>query len=54
MATYVNEFAVWAIEAPVVCIGGDGDFNIWALDTPVVDFDESNPAGLPRRRPSIF
>ncbi len=54
MATYVNEFVVWQLNTPVVSIGGSGEFDIWQLDTPVVDFDESNPSGLPRRRPSIF
>jgi hypothetical protein len=54
MAVYVNEMAVWQLDTPVVAIAGDGDFDIWQLDTPVVDFDESNPSGQPRRRPSVF
>ncbi len=54
MAVYVNEIVVWLLDTPVVSLGGDGDFGIWQYDTPVVDFDESNPSGQPRRRPSIF
>jgi len=54
MATVVNDFALWQNDCPVVSIGGNGEFDFWQNDTPVVDFDESNPSGLPRRRPSIF
>ena len=51
---YTNELTVWQADTPVVAIATDGEFNIWQADTPVVDFDESNPSGLPRRRPSIY
>lgn len=51
---YVNEIVVWQLETPVIAIATDGDFNIWQIETPVVDFDESNPSSLPRRRPSVF
>jgi len=54
MATFVNEFNVWQFDTPVVSLNNNGEFDFWQNDTPVVDFDESNPSGLPRRRPAIF
>lgn len=38
-------FDVWQKGAPVVAIGGNGDFNVWSDQAPFIDFDGTLSSG---------